>query len=396
MPAFGRAHLSEWPLDPSITYLNHGTVGVSPRRVLDAQQRVREAIERQPSQFLLRELTGMSVGRTDYPKSRMRIAAAAVAGFVGARADDVVFVDNATTGANAVLRSFPLGPGDEVLVSDFGYGGVTKAAEFAARVRGAAFRVVKMPYPVRHASEVTEAWAAAVTPATRLAVVDHITSQSALVLPLADIAAALHARNVAVLADGAHAPGSIALDVPSLGVDWYTANLHKWAWAPRSSGFLWARSERQHDLHAPITSWGLDQGFTAEFDGPGTRDPSAHLAAPAALDYMRELGVDAVRSYNHQLAWQAARRLSQRWGTPFDTPESMIGTMATVALPERFGTAADDAMRLRDWLLFEDRIEIQVHAFRGRIYARISAQIYNDWDDIDRFADAVARRLKGL
>src|SRR5262245_51103896 len=142
MPAFGHRHLTEWPLDPSVLYLNHGTVGVVPKRVLEAQRTIRDAIERQPSQYLLRELTGIQVGRADVPMPRMRAAASAVAAFIGARPDDVVFVDNATTGANAVLRSFPLRPGDEVLASDFGYGGVLRTAEFAARVSGATFRLV--------------------------------------------------------------------------------------------------------------------------------------------------------------------------------------------------------------------------------------------------------------
>jgi isopenicillin-N epimerase len=141
-----------------------------------------------------------------------------------------------------------------------------------------------------------------------------------------------------------------------------------------------------------VISWGLDQGFTAEFDLVGTRDPSAHLAAPAAIAMLRELGFDAVRRYNHDLAWSAAKMLAAHWGTPFTTPESMIAVMATVPLPERFGSTRDDAFRLRDALLFEDRIEIQLHAARGRLWVRISAQVYNELSDYERLAEAVARR----
>jgi isopenicillin-N epimerase len=166
---------------------------------------------------------------------------------------------------------------------------------FAARQRGAVVRTAVMPYPVRSAAELRDACLAALGPRTRLAIVDHITSQSALIMPLAEIAAACRARGVAVLADGAHAPGAIPLDIPSLGVDWYVANLHKWMWVPRSSGILWASPERKADVHPAVISWGLDQGFTAEFDLPGTRDPSAHLAAPAAIAMMEDLGADAVR-----------------------------------------------------------------------------------------------------
>jgi isopenicillin-N epimerase len=307
------------------------------------------------------------------------------------RGDDVVFVDNATTGANAVLRSFPLAAGDEILVTDLGYGGVTQAAAFAARERGGVLRTAVTPYPVRSSADLVEAIIAAIGPRTKLAVIDHITSQSALILPVAEIAKECHAREVAVLADGAHAPGAISFDIPSLGVDWYVANLHKWMWTPRSSGILWAPPERQKGLHPAVISWGLDQGFTAEFDLPGTRDPSAHLAAPAAIALMRELGVTEVQQYNHALAWAGARRLADRWNVPLDTPEALVGTMATIVLPERVGRTADEALDVRDRLLFEHGIEVQLHSFRDRLHARISAQIYNTMDDIDRLADVVSR-----
>ncbi len=393
MPTFGSAIRPEWPLDPDIVYLNHGTVGVTPRRVSAAQQAIRDDIERQPARFMLRELTAATFGGASIARPRMRTAAAAVAEFLGARGEDLVFVDNTTTGANAVLRSFPLEPGDEILVSDLGYGGVTNAARHAARARGATVRTVNLPYPVRASGQIVDAFENAVGPRTRLAIVDHITSASALILPLADIAARLHERGVAVLADGAHAPGAIPLDIPSLGADWYIANLHKWLWVPRSSGILWAGPERQRNLHPAVVSWGLDEGFTREFDAPGTRDPSPHLAAPAAIAFMRELGVDAVRAYNHSLAWNGARQLADRWDTPFETPESMIGCMATIALPEALGTTSAEAGALRDALLFEERIEAPVHAFRDRLYVRVCAQVYNESAEIERLGDSIAARV---
>jgi isopenicillin-N epimerase len=393
MTDLGRGALRHWPLDPDITYLNHGTVGVTPRRVLAAQQAIRDLIEQQPSRFLLRELAEIVVGQPRTEQPRLRAAADVVASFIGAAGSDVVFVDNATAGANAVLRSFPLGPGDEIIVTDLGYGGVTRAAMFAARQRGAIVRTVEMPYPVRAGTELIEAYVAAVGPRTRLAIVDHITAESALVFPLAEIAARLRAQGVAVLADGAHAPGSIPLDVSSLGVDWYVGNLHKWAWTPRSSGILWAPPHRQVGLHPSVISWGLDQGFSSEFDSPGTRDLSPHLAAPAAVALLRECGIEEMQRYNHSLAWSGANRLASRWNTPFLTPEALVGTMATVMLPEVLGTTTADAARLRDGLLFEDRIEVQVHAYRGRLHVRISAQVYNDLTDVDRLADAVERRV---
>ena len=395
MTTFGRPMLEQWLLDPAITYLNHGTVGATPRRVLAAQQAIRDEIERQPARFMLRELTGIRVGVPRAEPPRLRVAAAEVAELCGARGEDLVFVDNATSGINAVLRSLPLRPGDEILVLDRGYGGVHNAVRFAARQSGAEVRVVELPEPVRDPGAVVAAIAAALGERTRLAVVDHITAESALVLPLAEIAARCRDRGVPVLADGAHAPGAIALDIPALGVDWYVGNLHKWAWAPRSSGILWAPPARQAELHPPVISWGLDQGMAMEFDDPGTRDPTHYLAAPAALAFMRELGLDAVRAYNHDLAWQGARRLAELWEVELATPESMIGTMATVPLPPALGSTRDDAARLRDALLFEDAIEVQVHGWRGRLHARISAQIYNELADVERLGQAVLRRARG-
>lgn len=385
---FGRSLLPAWPLDADVTYLNHGTVGVTPNRVRDAHRELLDQIERQPSRFLLRELTGVTFGTKTREMPRLREAADAVGAFLGARGDDLVFVDNTTSGANAVLKSFPFEPGDEILVTDLGYGGLLNAAAFTARTRGLELRTVAMPYPVASADALTLAILEAVTPRTRLAIVDHISAQSALVFPLAEIAAGLRARGVAVLADGAHVPGAIPLDIASLGVDWYVANLHKWMWTPRSSGILWTSPARQADLRPLVTSWGLDQGMTMEFDMAGTRDPACHLAAPAAIAYMRELDVDAVQQYNHDLAWQAGQRLAERWQADLVTPEAMIGTMVTVPLPARAGTTPEQAVALRDRLLFEHAIEAPVHAFRGRLYVRVSAQIYNDLADIDALADA--------
>ena len=390
MEPFGHAWRAAWPLEPGLTYLNHGTVGVTPRRVLEAQGAIRAQIEANPSRFLLRELCEIVVGQPQPRRPRLRQAADIVGGFVGARGDDIVFVDNTTTGANAVLRSFPLGRGDEIVVSDFGYGGVTRAVIQAARERGATVRTAAMPYPVESGTQIVDAFAAAIGPNTKLAVVDHVTSESALVLPLAAIAERFRAHGVAVLADGAHAPGAIPVDIPSLGVDWYVGNLHKWLWVPRSSAILWAAPAWQASLRPAVVSWGLERGFNAEFDMPGTRDPSPHLSAPAAIAFMQELGVDGVRHYNHGLAWNGAQYLSHTWQTEFVTPEALIGTMATVMMPARLGTSPDDAARVRDALLFDRGIEAQVHAFRGRLYTRICGQIYNEMSDVHRLAEAVA------
>jgi isopenicillin-N epimerase len=323
---------------------------------------------------------------------RQRLAAQAVAEFVGARGDDLAFVDNATTGVNAVLRSFPFQPGDEILVTNLTYGAVANVAAFVARESGAIVRTLEVPYPAFDPDAYVDRVAAALGPRTRVAVVDHISAESALILPLAAIAARCRAKGVAVLVDGAHAPGQIHLDIPALGVDWYTGNLHKWAYSPRNCGFLWAAPERQAELHPPVISWGFDKGFLAEFDFVGTRDPSAYLAAPEGIAMLRELGLEAVRAYNHGLAWEGARMLSERFEMPLALREVSVGSMVTVPLPQGLGSSRDDAARLRDALLFEDRFEVQLHSTQGRLWVRVSTQVYNEMSDLERLADAIAAR----
>jgi isopenicillin-N epimerase len=391
MPTFGRSMLDHWLLDPDCTYLNHGTVGAPPRRVLQRQQAIRDEIERHPSRFMLRELNG----HQPMPwraVSRLREAGDHVAAFLGSRPEDLVFVPNVTTGMNAVLGSLPLGPGDEVVITDLAYGAIALAAGAVCDRGGATLRTVHLEYPMRDAGDVVEPIVGALTPRTKLVVIDHVAAQTALVLPVAAVAAECRARGVPVLVDGAHVPGSRPLDIPSLGVDWYSGNLHKWAHAPRGCGILWAAPERQSGLHAPVVSWGRDKGFRDEFEHTATADPTSYLAAPEGIALLHEWDFAACVKYMHGLAWEAAGMLTERWRTTFAIPSDMVGTMVTVPLPEDAGTTDADAARLRLALLLEDRIEVQLHAWRGRLWIRVSTQIYNDRQDIDRLGDAVARR----
>jgi isopenicillin-N epimerase len=391
MPIFGRSMLQHWMLDPDCTYLNHGTVGATPRRVLLKQQALRDEMERQPSRFMLRELNGHQPmpWRT---LSRLREASDQVAAFVGARPDDLVFVPNVTTGMNAVLGSLRLAPGDEVVITDLAYGAITLTARAVCDRAGATLRTVHLEYPILDAAGVVAPIAAALTPHTKLVVVDHVTAQTALVLPVASIAAECRAHGVPVLVDGAHVPGTRPLDIPSLGVDWYAANLHKWAHAPRGCGILWAAAGRQSALHHPVVSWGRGKGFREEFEHTATADPTSYLAAPEGLACLREWDFEACVAYMHGLAWEAAGILTERWQTAFEIPREMVGTMVTVPLPQEAGTTDAEAARLRVALLVEDGIEVQLHAWRGRLWTRVSAQIYNDRSDIATLADAVARR----
>lgn len=396
---YGRALLPLWPLDPAITYLNHGTVGATPRAVLAAQAALRDEIERQPARFLLRELT--PIGRPDEvpdralpggPRERLRAAAAAIAPWFGVQGDDLVFVDNATAGANAVLASFPLQPGDEVLVTNRTYGAVARAAAHHAARAGASVVTATLPFPVSHEDELVDVLADALTPRTRLAVLDHVSPETALVMPLARMAATCRARGIAVLADGAHAPGAIPVDIPALGVDFYTANLHKWAFSPRSAGVLWAAPAERAGLHPPVISWGSGGGWIAEFDWVGTRDPTPFLCAPDGFRFIDEAlgGREALWARNHGLAWDTAERLTRAWRLPWATPRAMVGSMVTLPLPPALGRGFDAAMALKTWLLASRRIEAQILALDDVLHWRFSAQAYNDAADVERFTQALA------
>lgn len=387
--AFGAEARAHFALDPDVTYLNHGTVGCPPRLVLAEQRRLQDAIERQPARWLLRELAGVAGANVGSSKPRMRDAADRVAAHLGARGDDLVFVDNATTGANAVLRSFPLGPGDAIAVTSLGYGGVTNAAHAVARERGARVHTIPLPHPTDDADAVIDAVRTGLAPDVRLAIVDHVVSDTGVVLPIAEIARVLQQRGVRLLVDGAHAPGSIPLELESLGADWVVGNLHKWAWAPRSCAILWVAPEHHATTHPPVTSWGFDQGLHAEFDLVGTRDPTPHLTAPFALDLLAEVGMARVQAWSHRLAWEGAHALADRWGTRVTVPEGMVGSMVAVPLPPALGSARADAIRVKDALLFDHRIEAHVGAREGRLHVRLAAHIHTDADDVARLGDAV-------
>jgi isopenicillin-N epimerase len=389
MTPFGRSLLPLWPLEPDAIYLNHGTVGVTPRAVLEAQQRWRDRIECHPSRFLLRELWTFT-GSGQREPILMRQAAAAVAAFVGARPEDLVFIDNTTAGVNAVMQSLPFQRGDEIVLTDQIYGGILTAVRHWAGRAGATIRVVELPYPAFDPVVALQRFADAITPRTRLVIAEHIAAETALICPVAGIVRLAHDRGAPVLVDGAHVPGQLELDVAAIGADFYVANLHKWAMAPRSCAFMATAPAFQADLHPAVISWGYGTGYTQEFDWVGTRDATPWLTAPDGIRFLQSLDLAAWRRYTHELAWSGAQMLTARWDTPLDMPEACVGSMVTVMAPARCGTTRAEASRLRDHLLFQHNIEVQVHARAGRVWVRFCAQAYTDADDISRLADVVA------
>lgn len=384
-----------WQLDPDVTFLNHGSFGACPVAVLEAQRELQDRMERQPVRFLSRELEGL-----------LDAARAALGAFLGADPDDLAFVSNTTSGVNTVLRSLAFDPGDEVIVTDHAYNACRNALEYVARRTGARVVVAPVPFPLATADAVTRAIAAAVSPRTRLALVDHVTSPTGLVFPIDAIVRALHERGVDTLVDGAHAPGMVPVDLDALGAAYYTGNGHKWLCAPKGSAFLWVRRDRQAGVHPLTISHGFNSrredrsAFRIEFDWTGTSDPTPALAIPVALRWMegrRPGGWPAVMEHNRLLALEARRTLCAALAVSPPSPDEMIGALAAIPLPDGPATMAgrrsdEDLQRaLRE----QFGIEVPVPAWPAppRRLVRVSAQLYNDAGQYARLGAALVSLL---
>lgn len=388
--------LHYWLLDPSIEFLNHGSFGATPKEVLDFQGALRAEIEAEPVRFLAREL-----------ESRLDLAREEVARFLGARAENLAFVQNATAGVNAVLRSLDLKAGDELLTTNQEYNACRNALEFACGRSGAAMIVVDLPFPTKGEDEIERIVLERVSSRTRLVLIDHITSQTGLIFPLERIAAELKRRNIDLLVDGAHAPGMIPLDLETLGASWYTGNCHKWICAPKGAGFLWAREDRRDTIRPIAISHGANSGrndrsrFHLEFDWTGTFDPTAWLAVPASIRFLGGLlpgGWPELMRTNRMLALRARDILCDALGIAHPAPNSMIGAMAAVPIPDGSASAAPSLYGdpLQDTLFERYRIEVPIVPWPAppRRLIRISAQIYNDVSQYESLARALRQSLE--
>ncbi|HKA86702.1 MAG TPA: aminotransferase class V-fold PLP-dependent enzyme [Haliangiales bacterium] len=376
-----------WTLDPAVVYLNHGAFGACPAVVLDAQARWRARLEREPVLFLGRELEPL-----------LDDARVALAAFVGAAPEDLAFVGNATAGVNAVLRSLRFEPGDEILVTDHAYNACRNVVDWVAGRTGARVVTARAPFPLAAAEELAAPVLAAATPRTRIAMLDHVASQTALVWPLAELVAALQGRGIDVLVDGAHAPGMIPLDVAALGAAYYTGNCHKWLCAPKGAGFLVARRDRHDGLVPPVVSHGLNDRrprsrFHLLFDWMGTQDPSPVLCVPEAIRAVADMcpgGWPEVRARNHALALAGRDVVCAAVGAPVPCPDDLLGSMASIPLPD------GDSVALERRLFEAHRIEVPVFPWNGaaRRIVRLSAQLYNTMDDMRALAVALREEIR--
>jgi isopenicillin-N epimerase len=382
MTHYGRALRDLWSLEENLHFLNHGSFGAVPRELFAVQNDWRARMEAQPVRFFMEELP-----------ARLREAAAALAAFVGTEPDRLGFVENASSGVSAVVGSLTLAGGDEILTTDHVYNAVRNRLRHAASQSGA--RVIEVPIglPVATPDAIADAIAAATSERTRLLVIDHVASASAVLMPVARIVARAQARGVPVLIDGAHAPGMLDLDIDAIGADWYVGNCHKWLCAPKGAGFIAVGCDPPFAVHPTVISHAYGQGFTAEFDKVGTRDPSAWLAVPAAIGFHERLGGAALRARNAGLARAAGMQLADGLGTECGAPPEMFGAMATVRLPWDGACDRAAAGSVHDALWRGYRIEVPVMPFAGQLWLRLSAQAYNDRDDYDALAAALPQVL---
>jgi isopenicillin-N epimerase len=361
-----------WALEPGARYLNHGAFGACPPVLLEHQATIRARIERQPARFFLNDLPGL-----------LREAAGVLAGFVGTAPERLAFVDNATTAVNAVIASAPLAPGDEIVTTDHVYNAVRQTLRHHAARTGAAVIEAPIGMPVVDATTAAAAVTAALGPRTRLVVIDHVASPSAVILPLGEIIPACRARGIPVLVDGAHAPGLLPLSLDQLGATWYAGNCHKWLCSPKGAGFLAVSADAPWPVHPTVISHAYGHGFAAEFDKTGTRDPSAWLTVPEAIRLHKRLGGRALQDRNDSLTREAASALAAELGTALGAPASMFAAMATVRVSGSAVAGIDQlspdwptAARLRDALWQTSRIEAPFMALGGALWLRLSVQAY--------------------
>jgi len=383
-------------LDPKTIFLNHGSFGSCPRPVLEYQIVLRERLERQPVQFLVRELEDL-----------LDQARGELARFVGGCADDLVFVQNATTGVNTVLRSLRFEPGDELLVTDHEYNACRNALDFVAQLWRARVVVASIPFPLQTADQITEAVLAGVTSRTRLVLLDHVTSQTGLILPIERLVCSLNQRGIDTLVDGAHAPGMVPLDLQRIGAAYYTGNCHKWICAPKGAGFLYVREDRQHLIRPLAISHGGNSPrkdrsrFLIEFGWTGTLDPSACLSIPEALRCIGALlpgGWPEVMSRNRALALAGRKTICRALNINLPCPDELIGSLASIPIADANATDAAPSSPLysdplQDRLRLEFGIEVPIIPWPAppKRLLRISAQIYNSLPQYELLGEALAK-----
>ncbi|HVE95307.1 MAG TPA: aminotransferase class V-fold PLP-dependent enzyme [Acidimicrobiales bacterium] len=374
-----------WPdLDPNVAHCNHGSYGAVPRPVRLYQDELRRQAETNPNRWF----------RFDLPE-RLESARLSMAAFVGASPDNAVWVPNATTGVNVALTAVPLDAGAEILITDHVYGAIRRTAERMARRIGGKVTVAPVDLTA-DADEVIAQILAVVTEDTRVAIVEHIASVTGLVLPIQQIVDALQARDVVVIVDAAHSPGSTPLAVDGLGADFWVGNFHKWTLAPRPCAALVVSDEWRVSTEPLVASFGLEDGLPTSFAWHGTDDYSSWLCLDSGVELVAGYGWAQVRAHNDALAVRAAEIVGTALGVSAALPKGARGPMSLLPLPAGIAESENTAREFILTVSSELGVEVAANPWRGRGWLRLSAHIYNSEADYEQLAAGLPGLLKRL
>ena len=385
MVKLGDSAKIHWPLEKDMIFLNHGSYGAAPFSVLSEQANIRARLEQQPCRFI----------NIEAPKE-IRSSASKLASYINAKSSNVVFVENTTSGINAVMKSIKLGAGDEIIITDHIYNAVRKTLEFVTQTVGARLVEIPIGLPIKSGEEITNKIAESITSKTKLLVVDHIASVSAIIFPIREILIKARKLGVLTLVDGAHAPGMLELNLEKLDFDWYIANCHKWLCSPKGAAFLVTRPAYQTTTHPTTISHDLGKGYTCEFDKIGTRDSSAWLTVPKAIEFCESLGGQKMRERNHRVAIKAAQKLCSRWGTELGAPKELFGSMITIRIPGELHASRETADKIKSFLWSNHRTEVHIMPFSNALWLRLSVHAYNTLDECLRVGPLIEKVIKKL
>ena len=300
---YGKSIIDNWYLDKNITFLNNGSFGATPKAVIEESNQIIKKIEEEPVRFFL----------DDYPQL-MQAARKQLAAFLNADSEGLALIENATSGVNTVIRSLAPGfkKGDKILISNHVYPAVKFTLDYIETVSEAEVVCIDIPFPVNSKEEIIDKVQEALVPEIKLAVFDHVTSATGIVLPIEEICNITKSRGITTIIDGAHAPGMLGLDISALNADFYIGNCHKWLFAMKGCAFLWTSAKFRDKVHPLTISNHYNENYINEFDWVGTRNPSSWLSLPKALDFYDKFGNEKIREYNHELLIEAAGLLNEK------------------------------------------------------------------------------------
>ncbi|MFA6570324.1 MAG: aminotransferase class V-fold PLP-dependent enzyme [Bacteroidota bacterium] len=382
---FGKNIRKNWLLEEDVIFINHGSFGATPIPVLEACKNYMEQMERQPLRFFLDE----------YPEL-IRKSVRKLAEFINAKSENIGLVENSTTGINTVLKKLcpQIQPGDELLTTSHVYSAIRNAMKYTAEGLKAKYVEIELPFPLESEEQIIETYKKGFNDNTRLVVIDHIASSSAVIFPVKKIVELAKQFGVLTIIDGAHAPGMLEFNIKDINPDFYIGNCHKWLMAPKGSAFLWASNAQTKQIHPLVISLFYQQGFTSEFDYQGTKNPVSWLALSDAIDFYSKQGKKEVMKHNHELAISAAKLISKELNLEIPAPEYMFGSMVTFEYKGKVDKIDHNTfLELRNKLYKNYKIEMPFFVLNNKVWFRISAQIYNEISDYEILCTALKKML---